>query len=193
MMKKLSVSSKTACVYVCVCAPRACLCVCVRVCVCVCVCVCARARACMHKWAGLKVAAPGFQTWSGGLGSRAGGKAPHADLCNYWVLAATEQKLGSMRGGGVQILVSDGRPGAMTPDVLLSPLTPTPASPLTLRPNWRSHCYVRLLTSFDASGFWSTSQKCFMCSQAWNDIQQIWYQKNQKELVLQDGITHTHI
>ena len=33
------------------------------------------------------------------------------------------------------------------------------------------------------SGFWSISQKCFLCSQAWNDIQQIWYPKNQKELV----------
>ena len=70
----------------------------------------------------------------------------------------------------------------MTPDILLPPLTPTPASPLTLRPNWRTH-YVHLLTSFGASGFWSTSQQCIICSQAWNDIQEIWRQKNQQELV----------
>ena len=43
--------------------------------------------------------------------------------------------------------------------------------------------FAYILTSFGASGVWSASQKCFMCSQAWNDIQQIWYQKNQKELV----------
>ena len=45
------------------------------------------------------MAAPGFQKWSGGLGSRAGGK--HV-LCNESVLAATKQKLMSraVKGGG---------------------------------------------------------------------------------------------
>ena len=87
--------------------------------------------------------------------------------------------------GGCRSLVSDGRGNDSwcPPSPPPPPLSPTPASPLTLLPNWRTHCYVRLLTSFGASGFWSTSQKCFMCSQAWNDIQQIWYQKNQKKLV----------
>ena len=84
-------------------------------------------------------------------------------------------------GGGCRTLVSDGRGNDF--ECPPPPLTPTPASPLTLLANWRTHFYVRLLTSSGASGFWSISQKCVMCSQAWNDIHQIWYQKNQKELI----------
>ena len=151
--------------------PKRCVCACACVCACVCVCVC------VHKWAGLKVAAPGFQKWGFGEQSLRG-KAP-----TWWFVNQSWLQLNRNWGqGGCRSLVSDGK-GNMTPDVLHPPLTPTPASPLTLLPNWRTHCYVRLLTSFGASGFWSTSQKYFMCSQAWNDIQQIWYQKNQKEFV----------
>ena len=81
-------------------------------------------------------------------------------------------------GGGGQWL--------MSPDVLPSPLTPTPAPPLSLFPYWRTHCNVRLLTSFGASGFWHISQKLFLCSQGWNDIQQIWYQQMQENLLSHD-------
>ena len=49
------------------------------------------------------MAAPGLQKWSGDLGSRAGGNPRNDGLCNESVLAATEQKLGSRGGGGVQI------------------------------------------------------------------------------------------
>ena len=157
--------------------------VCVWLCLCVCVCVCVCGCVYVHKWADMKVAAPGFQKWSGGLGAEQG-KFPKwcfvqwiSIRCNWTEIEAK----GGHEGGGCRILVSDGRGNDF--ECPPPPLTPTPASPLTLLANWRTHFYVRLLTSSGASGFWSISQKCVMCSQAWNDIHQIWYQKNQKELI----------
>ena len=179
--------------YVCLCVrvyvrARACVCVCVckcvldwvlSMCVCVCVCVCLCVHARVHKWAGLKVAAPGFQKPSGGWGM-SWGKVP-----TWCFVQLNRTGVTGGRGGGGQIF-SLLMGGVMIPAVLPSPFTPTSAPPLSLLPNLRTHCYIHVITSFGASILWNISQKCLLCSQAWNDIQPIWYQRMQEMLLSQD-------
>ena len=168
MMKKcrLSVSSKTFCVYVCVCVcvcvcacvrASMCACVCLHVCVCVlcvvcvcvcvvcvCVCVCVCMYVCINelvwKWRHQDFKR-GF-----GFGEQSRGKSPTCWFVQLMSIGCnwTENWGQWGGGGGVQIfrLWWEGQWLLMS---LLPPLTPTPASPLTLLPNWRTHCYVRLL------------------------------------------------
>ena len=81
------------------------------------------------------------QDFKSGVGVRGAeqGKSPDMMFCainQYWL--QLNRNCGQGRsmggGGGCRSLVSEVG-GAMTPDVLLPPLTPTPASPLTLLPN----------------------------------------------------------